>query len=510
MSRAGSENTPECVLAGPGAGKTYGMVDQIVEALATLAPHRHLAAITYTNAASRSIREQLFRRISPRGNVFIGTTHAFLNRFILQPFAVGFEEFPDESIFGAIDPHDIATQGGRKILSPAKLNAAKAKITQRLIAKGVVPYDAMLGVAERLLKKSHVRERVARRLQFLFVDEFQDTDSRQLRIFEQLRKAKHTKLYVVGDPEQYISGFTYGTRGQSIPPFREIPFFKFLDKSTQSEQTLNRRSNGEIVEFANQFRSDLKQKAEKPHRGESRVMFLPQNDLELIVRTFRSLSESIEREDDQLSRLYLSFENKTFDSVRTKFRIIPVSNASRKSPTILGDALELLSLALGMSQRRIRDKFGLSLLEWRRFGLIVLRRVKKGELESEAFAAFVREQFGEPVSSSRLQPVCEALSQLKDHVVAGETLDESERCSSINRAKGLEADAVLVVAKTPNELNKWLVIDRDEREADKRDKSRLGYVAFTRPREMLCLACLKAIDDETRQRLAECRVTLAT
>ena len=113
------------------------------------------------------------------------------------------------------------------------------------------------------------------------------------------------------------------------------------------------------------------------------------------------------------------------------------------------------------------------------------------------------------MSASRLQPVRETLSQLEDYVVAGEILDESERCSSINRAKGLEADAVLVVAKTPNELNKWLVIDGDEREADKQDKSRLGYVAFTRPREMLCLACLKAIDDETRQRLAERRVALS-
>lgn len=71
-----------------------------------------------------------------------------------------------------------------------------------------------------------------------------------------------------------------------------------------------------------------------------------------------------------------------------------------------------------------------------------------------------------------------------------------ERYSSIRKAKGLEADAALVVAKSISELKKWLQTDQSARCADKQDKCRLGYVAFTRPREMLCIACLEQIDDE--------------
>jgi DNA helicase-2/ATP-dependent DNA helicase PcrA len=265
-------------------------------------------------------------------------------------------------------------RGGKKNLATAKLNIAKAAITKRLVAKGVVPYDAMLGIAGRLLKEKMIRERVSRRLQFLFVDEFQDTDTRQLKLFDELRKAKHTKIYAVGDPEQYVTGFTYGTRGQKPPEYDKIPFFTFVRRSTRREEILNHRANGELVDFANQFRSDIEQKAHKPHRGGPRVLFLDDDDLEVVIAEFRKLTESIEREGEVVSRLYLGFENKTFDTVRRKFGIIPVSNDSRKHPTILGDALELLSLALGISPRRAREQSDLTVLEWRRLGITVLRK----------------------------------------------------------------------------------------------------------------------------------------
>ena len=69
------------------------------------------------------------------------------------------------------------------------------------------------------------------------------------------------------------------------------------------------------------------------------------------------------------------------------------------------------------------------------------------------------------------------------------------------KAAEFGADAALVVAKGVAELKKWLQTDRSVRVADKQDKCRLGYVAFTRPREMLCIACLKELDTELIQML---------
>ncbi|MDO8367670.1 MAG: 3'-5' exonuclease, partial [Saprospiraceae bacterium] len=61
--------------------------------------------------------------------------------------------------------------------------------------------------------------------------------------------------------------------------------------------------------------------------------------------------------------------------------------------------------------------------------------------------------------------------------------------SSIHTAKGLEASCVLVLAKTNNELQTWLTFDAITNL--KNDNFRLGYVAFSRARKLLCFACLQ-------------------
>ena len=66
-----------------------------------------------------------------------------------------------------------------------------------------------------------------------------------------------------------------------------------------------------------------------------------------------------------------------------------------------------------------------------------------------------------------------------------------------------------MVAKGVAELKKWLQTDRSVRVADKQDKCRLGYVAFTRPRELLCIACLKKLDTELIQMLQNLGIVTA-
>jgi len=315
----------------------------------------------------------------------------------------------------------------------------------------------------------------------------------------------------VGDPEQYINGFTYGQRRQKPLAYSKLPFFQFQQKAEVSKLPKNRRANGELVAFAQQFRDDLSQEPEKPWRGAPRVLYLKQTDIAEIITQFRGVSAHVESEESGPSRWYLSSANKTFDdvSIRIQFGIIPVSNMSRKAATLLGDALDLLALALGRSQRRAQEDFQLSSLEWRRAGVALLRRAREESFDYRALVLFVSKEFrGEEVSDSRTKPVQEALLQLKAVLAAGFTGSQSERCSSIHRAKGLEADAVLVVASTPLELTKWLTIDRVARAEDKQDMCRLGYVAFTRAREMLCLACLKPLDDKTRQVVIDRGITI--
>jgi DNA helicase-2/ATP-dependent DNA helicase PcrA len=75
-----------------------------------------------------------------------------------------------------------------------------------------------------------------------------------------------------------------------------------------------------------------------------------------------------------------------------------------------------------------------------------------------------------------------------------------ESCySSIHSAKGLEATSVLVIAYSNNELKKWLDFEAANNELD--DDFRLGYVAFSRARDMLCIACLEQISQDLVKKL---------
>ena len=84
MTRTIDPSKCKIVIAGPGGGKTSCLVDEALKVLPILSnnPHKHLAIITYTNAATDEIKLRLSRKIKIPDNVFIGTCHSFLIKFI--------------------------------------------------------------------------------------------------------------------------------------------------------------------------------------------------------------------------------------------------------------------------------------------------------------------------------------------------------------------------------------------------------------------------------------------
>lgn len=488
---------PSVVVAGPGAGKTHNMVNEIATRIPNLSPNRFLVAITYTNAAADMIRTRLARHAKSTRNVYIGTIHSFLNRFILSPFAVVLEQLPEDHIFVSADMSVTGkTKSGRK-LTPQQLSIAKAAKLTALLKRGIVPYDKMGTVAATLIEMKEIRRLVGRRLQYLFVDEFQDVDTTQHRVFESLRKEKKTSIYVVGDPEQYISSFTYRVRGVKAPEYGKIPFFRFAGKSSCHNLESNYRSCDEIVDFTNQFHGHLNQKGEQGKRGVERVVFVKEQDVTSIIERFRSLTNEWRSGDKPVSRLYLSHFNSTLESGRQRYGLIPVSNNGSSHTSLLQEAMEVIAKSFGMSQRRVRSTFDVDYLAWRKVGLQLLKAIQAKELlTSDDLKTFLTNRFPTADLEDDID-VAHELSVLVDCVLHGTERKDQERISSIHKSKGLEADAVLVVAKSQTELRKWCEQDSSARAADKEDICRIGFVAFSRARESLVLACLKEIDDET-------------
>ncbi len=492
---------PTVVVAGPGAGKTHNMVNEIAACIPSLSPNRYLVAITYTNAAADMIRTRLHRRAKPTRNVFIGTIHSFLNRFILSPFAVVLEQLPEEHIFVSADvavPNKTAS--GRR-LTPQQVSVAKAAKLTALLKRGIVPYEKMGSVAATLVETKEIRRLVGHRLQFVFVDEFQDVDTTQHRVFESLRKEKKTSIYVVGDPEQYISSFTYRVRGIRAPEYGKIPFFRFAGHSECQNLVANRRSCDEIVDFTNRFHGRLTQKGQQGKRGDQRVVFVRERDVKQIIERFRALTDDWHTGILPISRLYLSHWGSTLEEARQPFCLVPVSNNGASYTSLLQEAMEVVAKSLGMSQRRVCSTFDLEQLAWRKVGLHLLKAIQAGEVNTPAdLRAFLSYRFstGDVGDGS---DVSHELSVLVECVLHGTAQTDRERISSIHKAKGLEADAVLVVAKNQTELRKWCERDSSARAADKEDICRIGFVAFSRARESLVLACLKEIDEETKMLL---------
>ncbi|MFO0590973.1 MAG: UvrD-helicase domain-containing protein [Polyangiaceae bacterium] len=507
-----STEKPEMVVAGPGAGKTHAMVRRIAEKLVDLLPARHLAAITFTNAATSDIHERLHQLVSPTPNVFVGTIHAFLNRFVVLPFARPFSLLPEDRTFVGINTHELVNSlESRRThpFAPQHRNAARTRIVESLLRRGVVPYDEIINLACKLLEDKTVRARVSRRLQFLFVDEFQDIDNRHLRIFDHLRKAGQTRIFVVGDPEQFVYGFTYGQRSRRHPGFPTIPFFQFRSQARTTSESTNRRSCAEIVAFTNHFHGELQQVSSVGSRSESRVLFLEDMELDHLVVRFRARSEEVLHQHGSRRRLYLARENSAFDSVRQQFSIGTVSNDSTSRTTPLQEALDLLALCRRESQRTACSSLSIGSHEWRKLGMALVRDVRDARVST---VEHLRDQWFSalriPDMPDHRETISAALEHFRVRMFRDTTLLSDDGTASIHRAKGLEATAVLVLAASLVELNKWLTTDRALRDADKRDDCRLGYVAFSRAKELLCIGCRQALDEATRRRLEYLGVTL--
>lgn len=506
---------PDLIAAGPGAGKTFELARRIEVVLPTLATNKYLAAITFTNEASNSIREYLSRRTEIGSNVFIGTFHSFANKFIVGPFSRHFDSLPDDRHFCEVDVGALvskrAARDGRKLTPKQRVIHKKALVTA-LVKKGVVPYDEIIRVSMELLDNAQVRALVCGRLQRLFIDEFQDTDTRHLAIFDSIRKGGVTEIEAVGDPEQYIYSFTYQGRSKA-PPFEKIPFFRFRDKASLSEMRNNRRSCQEIVTFNNQFRTDLVQESLVGGRGEPRVFFIEGTCLEGMVLIFKRLYQRLpsdQRARGRLQQLFLGHGKATFDQVADCFEIRRFSSAKHHG-TPLHAALSILALCRGSTQNRAREDLNIDELTWRKYGVMFLKDLRDGNIFS---TADLSNRWLSLLQLTQLagdvEPIDSAIEKLRVSLLTEAHPKDASWSSSIHQAKGLEAVAILAVTSGISELHKWCMTNSAQRGSDKRDTCRLGYVAFSRAMELLCLACLTPLDSASRSLLVGLGVKIVT
>lgn len=265
---------PVLILAGAGTGKTRTVTMRIAHMVDEGIPPANILSVTFTNKAANEMRERVKDMLGPaKGKeITLGTFHAFCMKLLrVHAEAIGYktnfsiysqseqvslvkkilarlmtkEESLDANV--ALSRISKAKNYGISLGDAAQsLDAALLQLyTDELRALNAMDFDDLLLKAVELLEEHEdVRKQVQQKLRYAMVDEFQDTNTLQMRLLRAL-VAKPYNICVVGDDDQSI----YGWRGADITNINEFESFFPGAKVIKLEE--NYRSTTPILHTAN-------------------------------------------------------------------------------------------------------------------------------------------------------------------------------------------------------------------------------------------------------------------
>jgi hypothetical protein len=218
---------PALVLAGPGAGKTFCLIERIRFLIEQrdFSPS-HICAVTFTNKAAQEIAERLEKALGERGEgIKGGTLHALCAEILREHgewvgarrgFGIADEEYQMDVLrrlgvwekrrrwlLGRFGLHRVSGVE----LTPDDLGiftSYRAHLEQR----NLLDFDDLVDrTASLFANYDEIAEVVAGRWDYVLVDEFQDLNPLQYAIVKRLARA-HGNLFVVGDDEQSVFSWT--------------------------------------------------------------------------------------------------------------------------------------------------------------------------------------------------------------------------------------------------------------------------------------------------------------
>ncbi len=373
---------PAAVLAGPGTGKTFTIVQKIISLIKNegLSPNKILVT-TFTKKAANELIERVESGLKKENikadtsNMLIGNFHslalsflkeyrAFTNK-IFDPFVIDsniegylleknmgiFREIPNFNEL--ISYNEVGQIMGifsnitNNLIDLNKLrNSSNAKDSLALEVylkwadfldkNNLINYQLILKNFYDLLEDPIFGKKIRDRIDFVIIDEYQDTNKIQEEIAFNLCKGKN--LMVFGDDDQAL----YSFRGASPRNLRE--FDKSCKKKMKAdakfyELDINYRSNQEIIDKSRDFlvksqAFDVEKiknlKASEKNKNENSVVRARANNYENIEKIVKFLNKKINL--NQIAFLFPSLNSDYPKSLQTYFENhgINVLNKSSK------------------------------------------------------------------------------------------------------------------------------------------------------------------------------------
>ncbi len=520
-------------IAGPGAGKTTRMVDIIEKCIPDLEPNRYIAVITYTNEATKEIQSRLKDRIKLPNNLFIGTIHSFLIKFIFEPYAhisgitnvdkcyvdkVELNQTNKEQLYAR---NDIAT--AKNIEKNIKKNKA-----EEVLKSGFITYDKILEKSYNLISNNDICSIVANRLQYIFIDEYQDSKIYQHETLLKILHKGKTSIYAIGDPMQSIFHFSYKTsqlKKEPIPDsYNQLPIIALknlcdeIEEYNSSEIKENYRSSPNIVKFINNFNIQFNQISVRDDNYVP-VVFINETNIEKLIEKFISLIKKydIKGEGDcRIDNLFLSREWSCFEEAGPKYGLSKISIDGHNSNQIFNEVLRCILGIIGKNKRQLDEEFGIDAISLRKFILNFIKDIQLNEYTLNNIPNLYRKviqdfnaEFDADLNMSEIekQNLC-VNDSLKNIFMKSVAKNSVGYYSTIHSTKGLEASSVLVVAKNKSLLDKWLSTNEKNFKKHNDDNFRLGFVGFSRARNFLCIGCLADVIPDIEDKLNKLGVSI--
>ncbi|CRM62909.1 ATP-dependent DNA helicase PcrA [Pseudomonas sp. 37 R 15] len=292
---------PVLIIAGPGSGKTFTLVERIVYLITHkgIAPES-LLVVTFTDKAARELTTRISNRLAELNiqfnlnEMYLGTFHSiclrlledyreftrlkrsftlfdqFDQQYFLYQHIKDFRELPDAQLVMGHDQTGRWAQSENLLkwlnkVSEEALDAATLAVAPELeiraLATCFAKYHKLLnehnsldfsGIQYEALQLLETRPEVLAQLRdkltHLMVDEYQDTNTIQERILL-LLTGERRNLCVVGDDDQGL----YRFRGATIRNILEFPALFKDGQCKQVKLTVNYRSHPDIIRFYNEW-----------------------------------------------------------------------------------------------------------------------------------------------------------------------------------------------------------------------------------------------------------------
>lgn len=272
---------PLMILAGAGSGKTRVIIHRIANMISHGIAPANILAVTFTNKAATEMRQRVGDLLTPQQaeQVTVSTFHSFclnvLRRFIQRlgysrRFAITGEGYQRGLVREIVTENHFAGPGcdvgyWLSVISRAKANleepediaerqdivraadiATVYRIYQtRLRQMDLVDFDDLLTLTVKLWQDNpDVLKSYQDIYRYILIDEYQDTNSVQLKIMVMLA-GKQPNICVVGDDDQSI----YGWRGANLGNI--LDFEKYFPGAHVIRLEQNYRSTNTILKAAN-------------------------------------------------------------------------------------------------------------------------------------------------------------------------------------------------------------------------------------------------------------------